>query len=278
MAKLINGKQHSAVSLRDAAFAVGGRTLWKHLDFDVAPGEFVAILGPNGAGKTSLLKASLKLAPLAAGTITIAGAEPRRGSSIVGYVPQQKIFDVGLGLRGHDLVMMGINGHRFGMPWPSRSVRSAVDAAIEAVGATAYASVPIGRLPGGEQQRLRIAQSLISNPSVLLCDEPLTSLDLNQQEGVLDLLDSRRRTTNTAILMVTHEINLILPLVDYILYLVAGKWAIGTPDEILTSERLTALYNTPIDVLWVHGGVVVVGGEESPNTSHHCGDPEMIAL
>ncbi|TWE12825.1 metal ABC transporter ATP-binding protein [Rudaeicoccus suwonensis] len=266
-----------AVSFRDAKLVVGGRTLWEHLELDVLPGEFVAILGPNGTGKTSLLKALLGLLPLAGGSLTVAGREPTRGSSTVGYVPQQKIFDADLGLRGRDLVTMGVDGHRFGMPWPTRAARARVDEAIEAVGATAYANVPIGRLSGGEQQRLRIAQALISDPDVLLCDEPLTSLDLNHQEGVLDLIDRRRRASDTAILMVTHEINPILPMVDRILYLVSGNWATGTPEEVLTSERLTQLYGTPIDVLRVRGRVIVVGGGESPDKSHHCGPTEVIA-
>ncbi|MGN6413088.1 metal ABC transporter ATP-binding protein [Flexivirga sp.] len=263
------------IDFRGATLTLGGRTLWSELDLGVQPGEFVAILGPNGAGKTTLLRALLGLQELSAGTVQVAGRKPSRGSSDVGYVPQQKIFDGDLGLRGRDLVALGADGHRFGMPWARPAVRVATDEMIRAVGAASYADAPVGKLSGGEQQRLRIAQALMSNPQVLLCDEPLTSLDLRHQEGVLELLDRRRRSAGTAVVMVTHEINPILPYVDRIIYLVGGNWAVGTPDEVLTTERLSSLYGAPVDVLRVRGRVIVVGGGESPEQSHHCGSVEL---
>ncbi|MBB2891702.1 metal ABC transporter ATP-binding protein [Flexivirga oryzae] len=276
MTSVIDTATPPLVDFRGATLTIGDRTLWSGLDLTIGRGEFVAILGPNGAGKTTLLKALLGLMRLSGGSVTVAGKRPSRGSSDVGYVPQQKIFDPDLGLRGRDLVALGADGHRFGAPWSKRAVRRAADEVIRAVGAQEYADAPIGRLSGGEQQRLRIAQALMSDPQVLLCDEPLTSLDLRHQEGVLDLLDRRRRESGTAIVMVTHEINPILPFVDRIVYLVGGKWAVGTPDEVLTTERLSQLYGSPVDVLRVRGRVIVVGGGESPELSHHCG-PEAVS-
>lgn len=252
-----------AVTLRDARLELGGRLLWDGLDLDVAPGEFLAVLGPNGAGKTSLLKILLGLLPLTSGTALVAGQEPRRGSDLVGYVPQQKGFDSDLGARGRDLVALGAEGHRYGLIGRRRGLRQRVDEAIASVGATAYADAAIGRLSGGEQQRLRVAQATVSDPPLLLCDEPLLSLDLNHQRGVVELLDKRRREHETAVVMVTHEINPILPIVDRILYLVAGRWAIGTPDEVMTTERLSDLYQTDVDVLRVRGRIIVVGAADS---------------
>lgn len=133
---------------------------------------------------------------------------------------------------------------------------------IHEVGAERYADYPIGQLSGGEQQRLRIAQALVGDPEVLLCDEPLLSLDLAHQQAVSALIDERRRKTNIAVLFVTHEINPILPLVDRVLYLAGGKFAVGTPDDVLTSETLSKLYGSPVDVLRVRGRVVVVGTGE----------------
>jgi zinc/manganese transport system ATP-binding protein len=252
-----------AISLRAAALRYGNRELWAGLDLDVAAGEFLAVLGPNGSGKTSLLKVLLGLAPLSGGTVEVAGVRPRRGSNVVGYVPQQKGFDADLGVRGRDLVSFGVDGHRFGRPWSGRSTRQRVDAAIAAVGATAYADRAVGRLSGGEQQRLRIAQALLGDPQVLLCDEPLLSLDLAHQQEVIELIDARRRAAQTAVVFVTHEINPILPVVDRVLYLVNGRWAIGAPDEVMTSERLSDLYGTDVDVLRVRGRLVVVGAADS---------------
>jgi zinc/manganese transport system ATP-binding protein len=256
------------VSLRGASVSFGDRTLWDGLDLDVAPGEFVTVLGPNGSGKTTLVRVLLGLLPLTAGEVRIAGRPPRRGSPSIGYVPQQKALDPDLPLRGRDLVGLGLDGHRFGIGFRGRRERrERVDAALAAVGGTAYADAPVGRLSGGEQQRLRVAQALVGGPDVLLCDEPLLSLDLSHQRTVTRLIDERRRSAGTAVLFVTHEINPVLPLVDRVLYLVNGRFRIGAPEEVMTSEVLSELYDTRVDVLRVRGRLVVVGAEDH---GEHC--------
>jgi zinc/manganese transport system ATP-binding protein len=257
-----------AVSLRGARVSFGDRTLWEGLDLDVTPGEFVAVLGPNGSGKTTLVRVLLGLLPLSAGEVRIAGHPPRRGSPSIGYVPQQKALDPDLPLRGRDLVGLGLDGHRFGIGFRGRRERrERVAAALAAVGGTAYADAPVGRLSGGEQQRLRVAQALVGGPDVLLCDEPLLSLDLSHQRTVTRLIDERRRAADTAVLFVTHEINPVLPLVDRVLYLVDGRFRIGPPEEVMTSEVLSELYRTRVDVLRVRGRLVVVGAEDH---GEHC--------
>lgn len=249
-----------AVRLTDARLSYGDRTLWAGLDLEVGAGEFIAVLGPNGSGKTSLLKMLLGQVALSKGTAEIAGGPARVGNPDIGYVPQQKTLDAGTQLRGVDLVGLGVDGHRWGLGWRGRAERKRkVAQAISDVGAEKYAYAPLDALSGGEQQRLRVAQALAGDPRVLLCDEPLLSLDLANQRLVSQLIDKRRRTHDTAVLFVTHEINPILPLVDRVLYLVDGKFRIGTPDEVMTSEVLSELYRTEVDVLRVRGRLVVVG-------------------
>jgi zinc/manganese transport system ATP-binding protein len=272
------------VRLHSAMVRFGARTLWEDLTLELEAAEFLAVLGPNGSGKTTLLKVLLGLQPLSGGTVEVAGRMPGRGSSVVGYVPQQKGFDRDLPLRGRDLVRLGLDGHRWGTALPNRAYRRRVDAAIAAVGATAFADSPIGLLSGGEQQRLRVAQALLGDPQLLLCDEPLLSLDLAHQRSVTALIEQRRRAAGTAVVFVTHEINPILPLVDRVLYLVGGRWAIGTPDEVMTGETLTELYGTEVDVLRVRDRIVVVGAPESPHAElttaqhHHLGDDAHPSL
>jgi len=257
-----------ALSLRGAAVRFGERTVWEGLDLDMAPGEFVAVLGPNGSGKTTLVRVLLGLLPLSAGEVRVAGRPPRRGSPSIGYIPQQKALDRDLPLLGRDLVGLGLDGHRLGMGLRGRRARrERVNAALAAVGGTAYANAPIGRLSGGEQQRLRVAQALVGDPDVLLCDEPLLSLDLSHQRTVTRLIDERRRSADTAVVFVTHEINPVLPLVDRVLYLVDGRFRVGPPEEVMTSEVLSELYRTHVDVLRVRGRLVVVGAEEH---GEHC--------
>ncbi|NUS92600.1 MAG: ATP-binding cassette domain-containing protein [Nocardia sp.] len=244
-----------AVRLDSATLAFGDRVLWQELDLSVARGEFVAVLGPNGSGKTSLLRVLLGQLALSSGTARIAGAAPRAGHPDIGYIPQQRTIDAGVQLRGTDLVGLGVDGHRWGLGLRGRAERRRkVAAAIADVGAERFAKAPLESLSGGEQQRLRVAQALVGDPAVLLCDEPLLSLDLASQQLVSGLIDARRHRHGTSVLFVTHEINPILPLVDRVLYLVGGKFRIGTPDEVMTSA-----YQTEVDVLRVRGRLVVVG-------------------
>ncbi|GAA0637027.1 metal ABC transporter ATP-binding protein [Sporichthya brevicatena] len=248
----------SVLSLRDASLHFGERHLWEHLDLELVPGEFLAVLGPNGAGKTSLLRVVLGLTPLTAGEVRIAGEPVRRGHRAVGYVPQQNALSAAAGLRPRDLVRLGIDGHRWGFGGAART-RAKVDELLAAVGATSYADAPLGLLSGGEQQRVRIAQALATDPQLLLCDEPLLSLDIAHQQGVVALLDARRRRHGTAIVMVTHEINPILPYVDRVLFVAPHGVRLGTPSEILTSAVLTELYRTPVEVVRTAHGIAILG-------------------
>lgn len=258
-----------ALRITGGALGFGARTLWRDLDLVLEPGEFLAVLGSNGSGKTSLLRAILGQQPLDAGTIEIDGRPAARGNRAVGYIPQQKLVQPGTPLRGRDLVTLGVNGDRFGLPITSRAEKAHVSALLESVGALGFADRPIGTLSGGEQQRLRVAQSIAADPTLLLCDEPLASLDLNRQREVSGLIDQRRREHGTAVVFVTHDINPVLDLVDRLLYLAEGKFTIGTPDEVLRSEVLSDLYGTPVEVLRSSGRIFVAG---APDHAHHHGD------
>lgn len=249
----------SALSFDHATLTFGGRQIWRDLSVVFDEGNFVAVLGPNGAGKTSLLRVVLGTAVLDQGRVEVLGGPPRRGNPAIGYVPQQHGFDRDVPLRGTDLVHLGLDGHRWGIGRPDRAARRRVDEAIRAVSAEAYADSPVGRLSGGEQQRLRIAQALVGDPRLLLCDEPLAHLDLRHQREIAALVGGWQRRTGRTVLFVTHDVNPVLPFVDRVLFVVRGRWAAGTPDEILTSERLSELYGSHVDVLRVHDRVIVVG-------------------
>jgi zinc/manganese transport system ATP-binding protein len=264
------------VELRDAAVRMGERTLWSGVDVSIRAGEFVAVLGPNGVGKSTLVKAMLGLVPLAAGTLTLGGKPPGAAGDDIGYLPQRRSFDAELRIRGLDIVRLGLDGARWGVPLPgarrfsarARARATRVDEVIRLVGAQDYAQRPIGQLSGGEQQRLLIAQALVSRPRLLLLDEPLDSLDLPNQAAVAALVSRICRQEGVTVVMVAHDVNPILSYLDRVVYIASGGAAAGRPREVITSATLTRLYGTPVEVLSTAGGrLVVVGQPEAP--AHH---------
>ena len=258
--------------LTGARLSFGDRVLWDKLDLAVCAGEFIAVLGPNGTGKTSLLKVLLGQLRLTAGTVAVCGQPVEKGSRHIGYVPQHRMVDHDMSLRGCDLVGLGYDGHRWGLTTlRDRSTKhEAVTRALDEVNGAKLAGVPVGVMSGGELQRVRIAQALTTDPSLLLCDEPLLNLDPANARLVSALIDARRRAAQTAVLFVTHEVNPVLPYVDRVLYLVDGRFEVGAVEEVMTSATLSELYRADIEVVKVGGRYVVVG-EHLDHSSHASG-------
>ncbi len=259
------------VAFNNARLAYGRRVLWQDLNLQVAPGEFLAVLGPNGSGKTSFINTMLGTTALDAGQVSIDGQPVRRGSRAVGLIPQQRPFGDNVPLRARDLVALGVDGTKPGIRLARRAVAKKVDELLELVGASGYANRAISDLSGGEQQRLRAAQALAGDPRVLLCDEPLLSLDLHHQQAISQVIHQQAVRRGSAVVFVTHEINPILPYVDRVLYLAEGRFHIGTVDEVMQSHVLSELYGAPVEVLRVNGRIVVVAGargRELPADGH----------
>ena len=259
------------VACRDAAVRLGARMLWRHVTLTIGAGEFVAVLGPNGVGKSTFVKAMLGLQPLTEGAIDVLGRPAGQAAAGIGYLPQRRNFDAGVRIRGRDLVRMGLDGHRYGLPVrlpggrSARAARARVDEVLDLVDAGHLADRPIGQVSGGEQQRLLIAQALVNRPRLLLLDEPLDSLDLPNQGSVAALLQRICRAQQVSVLIVAHDVNPILSYLDRVIYLAAGGAVCGPPEDVITSEVLTGLYSVPIEVLRTGDGrLVVVGHPEAP--------------
>ncbi len=243
--------------------------MWSGADFSIAGGSFTAVLGPNGSGKTTLIRMILgQLAP-ESGRLEVFGRTPRRGDPTIGYVPQRPVFDPELSIRGSDFVGLGASGWRWGIRVGGRPQVAAADAAIEAVGAGGYADKPIGRLSGGEQQRLLLAQALVGRPRLLLMDEPLSYLDVRNQQTIVQLIADIARRRGLTVILIAHDVNPLLSHVDDVVYVAAGRVAMGKPDEIITTERLSEIYSTPVEVIKdSRGRVFVVGLEEEATHPH----------
>ena len=261
----------NALSFRSARVDLGGRTVWQGVDLEIPEREFVAILGPNGSWKSTMLNAILGLVPLAAGEILVHGRRPGVSNHDIGYLPQRRSFDPAVRIRGVDIVRLGLDGDRYGIPLPnarSRRERARVEELVELVGASDYAHRPIGQCSGGEQQRLLIAQALARRPPLLLLDEPLDSLDLPNQAGVAALVSNICRAVGVTVLIVAHDVNPILTYLDRVVYLGRGGAVSGYPETVLTTETLTDLYQAPIEVLHASDGRLVVVGQPEAASYH----------
>jgi zinc/manganese transport system ATP-binding protein len=243
----------AALTVQGATVRFGDRSVLDDVSFTVGAGEFTGLIGANGAGKTTLFRAILGLRPLSAGSISV-------GGGAIGYVPQKFLLDPDMPLRGRDLVGLGLDGHRLGLPLGGRNRRRLVDEMLDAVDAAGFADRRVGLLSGGEQQRILIAHALISNPALLLLDEPLANLDLRSAQEVVSLLARIARDRRIAVLISAHEMNPLLPAIDWVVYLAGGRAASGTADEVIRSSVLSELYGHHVDVLRVHGRVIVVAG------------------
>jgi zinc/manganese transport system ATP-binding protein len=238
----------AVVAYDDASVAFGRRTIWSGANFALKAGEFVGVIGPNGTGKTTLLRVLLGQVPLASGRVRVLGKAPGRGNPAIGYVPQRRSLASELAVRGYDLVLLGLIGHKWGFGPASAAERRAVDEALEAVGASAYAEQPVGLLSGGEQQRLLIAQALLTNPQLLLLDEPLASLDIKSQHEIVHLVEEIRRERQMTVMLVAHDLNSMLEVLDGIVFILEGRVIAGSIDEVVRSDVLSQLYDTPVHV------------------------------
>jgi zinc/manganese transport system ATP-binding protein len=269
----LTGSDAEMLTVDGISVRLSGRDVLTDIRFAVRPGEFVGLIGSNGAGKTTLLRVILGLQQPTAGVIRVDGTERgrrgpaggRRGPAgghrgPIGYVPQKVLLDPELPIRARDLVGLGLDGHRLGIPLPSRRRRALVDEMLAAVGAARFADERAGNLSGGELQRVLIAHALISRPRLILLDEPLANLDIRSEQEVVGLLARIAREQQISVLLSAHEMNPLLPVMDRIVYLAGGRAASGTTSEVVRTEVLSKLYGQHVDVIHVHGRVLVVAG------------------
>ena len=242
------------LSVRQVSVVLSGQRVLHEVDLTLRAGEFCGLIGANGSGKTTLLRTVLGLVAPGAGSVEIGGA----GS--VGYVPQTPTLDPMVPMRTRDLVGLGLDGHRLGLPMPFRARRRRIDDMLLAVGASDFAEQRVGTLSGGQLQRALIAHALIRRPRLLLLDEPLANLDVGSVTGIVALL-RRLADDGVAVLLSAHDMNPLLPAMDRIVYLARGRAVSGRTEAVVRTEVLSALYGTHIDVIKVHGRILVVASD-----------------
>jgi zinc/manganese transport system ATP-binding protein len=259
----MNGAERNGpiAALEHINVRMGGLLILNDVSLAIEPGEFIVVLGPNGAGKTTLLKLLLGLVRPERGTVQVMGSSPRRGNPAIGYAPQHRNIEAELPLRACDLVGFGLDGHHWGVSLPNPARRARIDQALAEVDALDLAEAPVGQLSGGEQQRLLIAQALLTNPKLLLLDEPLANLDLAHQQEAVALIARICQAHGVTVIMSSHDVNPLLQVTDRVLFIARGRSAIGAPDEVITNQTLSQLYGSPVEVIQALGRFFVVGAE-----------------
>ncbi|MGC9602174.1 MAG: metal ABC transporter ATP-binding protein [Minisyncoccia bacterium] len=254
------------ITAKNLAGGYASVLIWKNASFSIHKGEFVAVLGPNGAGKTTLFRLLLGLVQPLQGTLSILGRSPTRGNPRIGYVPQRHHIDSETTIEALELVRLGVDGNHWGVEISADAKTEAL-AALKTVGAEALAHRPLGALSGGELQRIFLAQALVGKPDLLLLDEPLANLDIRRESNFVQLINNVVRSQGVTVLLIAHNINPLFPVLDRVMYVANGHIATGKPHEVLTSESLSKLYDTQVEVLRDSRGRIAIVGTEEP--AHH---------
>jgi zinc/manganese transport system ATP-binding protein len=166
-------------------------------------------------------------------------------------------------LSGWDFVASVVNGHRFGLPIPSKAQRAEINRALELVDAAALARRSLNEMSGGQRQRLLLAQTLIGAPKLLLLDEPLNSLDPHRANEMLMLIKRVQKELGISVMLSAHELNQLVGVMDKVLYLAHGRAALGSVDQVITTPVLSRLYGAPMDVVRADGHIFVVPGSSA---------------
>ena len=269
------------LKLEGVSVWLGGRPVLRDVSFAIREGEMTGLIGSNGAGKTTIFRVILGLQRLSAGRIWIRPSARSAPDPAIGYVPQTVVLDPDMPLRARDVVGLGLDGHRIGIPFPSRQRRRLIDEMIEAVDASSFADKRVGRLSGGEQRRILIAHALISRPQLLLLDEPLINLDIRSEHEVVELLSRIASEQRIAVLISAHDMNPLLPVMDRIVYVAAGRAASGTTEEVVQPEVLGRLYGRQVDVIRLRDRVLVISGSDDTSAvdhehAHATADPGLV--
>ena len=271
-----------AIELNDAAIKRGDRVIWQHGTFSIPTGSVTAIVGTNGAGKTTMMKVELGLLALSEGAAKVLGRPAGEANQRIGYVPQSYASNIESNLTAEQSVLLGLTGTRFGIHPITRTQRDKAREAMAFVGIADKATYRLSELSGGLRQRVAIAQAIVSDPQLLMLDEPLANLDLASQRSVVHLLAQLNRELGMTIQVVAHDLNMLLPILTGAVYLLDGHPHYADMRNVLDSELLTHLYGTDVQVVTTPQGDMFVtpSADEHNNLSqdtveevaHHHGD------
>ncbi|MBT1166698.1 ABC transporter ATP-binding protein [Bifidobacterium simiarum] len=248
----------ASVVLRDAEVRRGGRVIWSRGNFAIPLGTVTAVVGTNGTGKTTLLDAELGLVPTSRGSITVLGRPAGQSNAEIGYVPQSYISGLDSNITARQSVLLGLTGTKFGLHRVTKEEKDRVAQVLRFVGLEHKEDYRLNELSGGLRQRAAIAQALVGEPRLLLLDEPLANLDIASQRSMVELLARLNREWHMSIQIVSHDLNMLLPILTGAIYLLDGHPHYSPMSSVLDSDLLTHLYGTRVEVVTTPQGDMFV--------------------
>jgi len=253
------------IDVENLSVAYDSQKVLDNISFKVGYPEFITIIGPNGAGKTTLLKAITGIIKPISGIVRIFGInvyeKPGEARKYIGYVPQKERISLNIPIKVKDVVLMGLLAK---MPPPritSRKMIESMKNTLKTVNALELIDKRFNELSGGQQQKVLIARALVSNPKILILDEPFSGVDVESQGEILSFLDELKKKKKVSILLVTHDVNPIVNFTDKILLLKNKLIAYGTPMEVIREEVLLKVYGRCAKVIEKGGTCYAITGD-----------------
>lgn len=245
-----------AIVIKNLSVRIGEKTILDKVNATINCGETTAVIGPNGAGKTTLLSALMGLIPYKGSVCFCGSAEHGGGEPVISYVPQKMDFDRGIPVTVLDYLCLSRQKRPL---WLGRDkeVRRLSMKSLERVAVPHLADSMIGRLSGGEFQRVMLALALMDNPDILLMDEPISGVDLAGGELFCDLIDQLHKEKAFTLLLVSHDLSVVTSHADSVLCIDRTVKCQGKTVEVLTEENLASIYG-------LHKGIY-----RHDNCSHH---------
>ncbi|CAK7192846.1 Manganese transport system ATP-binding protein MntB [Commensalibacter sp. Nvir] len=247
----------NVIECHDLDIKRGSKLILSQLNLEIGKNQFIGIFGPNGSGKTTFIKTIMGIIPIHQGQLNVFGLSPSKARQFIGYIPQARDINT-FRLTGRNFLSAGIRGYKFGLPFLNKQDSSRIDEALDQLQAKKLAEKPLEELSGGQRQRLLLAQALIENPKLIILDEPFSNLDPKWTLSILNSIKTIQRQRSLSVLLATHDLNPLLPIIDYVLCIGNKRAVLGTIDSIMTSSVLSDLYEFPLNVIRTKENLFVI--------------------